>query len=116
MRRGDATNGPVSTFRTYIGNQPFDLFDRRNVSHAITTVTLSLDFTSLNPWNNHENFATYSTFAGFSTAVRLEGSLYLATDETYAVQVINIDTGCLMYTLTTPVFHDDPTTALEVRP
>lgn len=99
----------------------------RSVGHSVRTFALSLTLTGPSydscmthddhdHWNSNVNFniTQYSSFPSFQTAVRLEGALYFATDESHAIRVINIDTGCIMYDLAAPVLHDDPTIFLEV--
>ena len=77
------------------------------------TTALSIDFSAS---DSSKGFAPHSSFSSFQTSLRLEGSLFLAVDETNAIRVLDVDSGRLMYVLRLPLFHADPGVNLKVSP
>ncbi|KAI0091559.1 hypothetical protein BDY19DRAFT_931101 [Irpex rosettiformis] len=67
-----------------------------------------IDFDSADQPKVH-SFQQHSVFPSYKNAVRLEGSLFFASDETHCVHIINIDTGNVLYRLNAPLFQFDAT-------
>ncbi|KAI0343361.1 hypothetical protein BDW22DRAFT_1345110 [Trametopsis cervina] len=80
----------------------------------VASFALSIDFEALDPFRNTEMFQSYSSFPSYKMAVGLQGCHFFATDDSFQIRVINIDTGHILYVLATAQM-DPPVISEEYR-
>lgn len=78
---------------------------------GITTFACGIDFSAKDPKNV---FQVRQAFESLGTTLKLEGSIFFATDDTSRITAYSVETGDVLYILRVPLMHGDQTVFLEV--